>query len=108
MAEEPEEVRVWVGKSEVELSCFVGETLIQCAWRNGYYWPTICGGTGDCGACRCMIKSNAGTCGELQLEEQVYFRTHPSVAEDGTPIRLACCLEIRGPLVVEKRGIRKK
>ena len=34
-----------------------GETLIQAAWRQGYDWPTVCGGRAECTACHVLIEA---------------------------------------------------
>ena len=51
----PTAIPVRVEPLGIILHCSPNETLIRCAWRSGYYWPTICGGIGDCGACRCEL-----------------------------------------------------
>ena len=37
-----------------------GETLIQAAWREGYYWPTVCGGRAECTVCHVLIEAGEG------------------------------------------------
>ncbi|GAB3523292.1 2Fe-2S iron-sulfur cluster-binding protein [Phytohabitans suffuscus] len=85
-----------------------GESLIEAAWRSGFYWPTVCGGRAECTACVIRILSggeqspppDAREAGQL---ERVRRRTGETAA-----IRLACCIRPAGTVVVEKKGVRRR
>jgi len=99
--------RVRVEPGEVELEVAEGETLLQAAHRQGYYWPTVCGGDGECGACRCDLASGAEAAlpaeePEVRLLERIGVPT-----ADGRS-RLACRLRFTGPAVVTKRAVRRR
>jgi len=85
-----------------------GETLIQAAWREGYYWPTVCGGRAECTVCHVLIGAGEGNAVsadeyETAMIAQVVERTRPAA-----PVRLACRLRVSGPVTVYKRAVRKK
>ena len=91
----------------ITLHCEPGETLINSAWRHGYYWPTVCGGVGDCGACRCEILTGTENLGPETESEAIFFRSNSRISNLGKLVRLACCLTTVGPLTVSKRGVEK-
>jgi ferredoxin, 2Fe-2S len=85
-----------------------GETLIQAAWREGYYWPTVCGGRAECTACHVLIETGEGNTitaddYETSMIASVVERTRPAA-----PVRLACRLRVSGPVTVYKHAVRKK
>jgi len=87
----------------VDLQIDAGETLMKAAARAGYYWPTVCGGVAECGACICELRSggeNAGVRTEREL------RLLKEIGTEGGPMRLACCLEAKGSITVFKEGVR--
>jgi 2Fe-2S ferredoxin len=97
---------VHVAPGTLILDCRSGETLIQCAWRNGYYWPTVCGGVGDCGACRCELVAGEENVGPIDIAETLLFRMNPGMARADRPVRLACRMTVNGPVEVFKKGVR--
>jgi 2Fe-2S ferredoxin len=99
---------VRVAPDGIILQCRPDETLIQCAWRSGYYWPTICGGVGDCGACRCEVVDGEGNVSPLDDVEALMFRTNPRMSQAGRAVRLACRMTVSGPVEVFKNGVRTK
>ncbi|MDB5576320.1 MAG: ferredoxin [Bradyrhizobium sp.] len=95
-----------VTPGDITLHCHPSETLIECAWRSGYYWPTICGGVGDCGACRCELVSGEEYVAPLDTVEALMFRINPGMGQAGRPVRLACRMTVSGPVEVFKKGVR--
>jgi ferredoxin, 2Fe-2S len=89
------------------LYCDLNETLIQCAWRSGYYWPTICGGIGDCGTCQCELVEGNHHAEPMGSVEHLFFSTHTKNQSERT-VRLACCMTVTGPMTVFKDGVRRK
>jgi 2Fe-2S ferredoxin len=92
----------------VELQLDEGETLLEAASRHGYYWPTICGGEVECGACYCEI-----TGGDARLEppqqRELLILERSGRLEPGRVMRLACCVvgTGEGGLLVRNTGVRK-
>jgi ferredoxin, 2Fe-2S len=101
-----EDIPVNVTPDNIVLHCKAGETLIKCAWRHGYYWPTVCGGIADCGACHCELLDGIDDTGILTPAEEIFFRTRPRASKGGNPTRLACCMTINGPVTVFKAGVK--
>jgi ferredoxin, 2Fe-2S len=85
-----------------------GETLIQAAWREGYYWPTVCGGRAECTACHVLIE--AGERNAVVADDYETATIAPVVerVKPAAPVRLACRLRVNGPVTVYKRAVRKK
>jgi ferredoxin, 2Fe-2S len=96
-------VRVEPGGHEILVSA--GESLLAAAIRQGYRWPTQCNGVGECTICFVKMLAGADNVNPAQRAERNRLeecgRTDPD-------IRLACQLEVRGPITVLKRGLRKK
>lgn len=99
---------VLVQPLDIVLNCRAGETLIRCAWRHGYYWPTICGGTGDCGSCRCEIIEGENNLSQLEPTERLLFQAHPELKRSDRLVRLACCTTVKGPITLFKKGVEPK
>jgi ferredoxin, 2Fe-2S len=92
----------------VDLEVLPGETLIEAAWRAGYYWPTVCYGQARCMACQVLILAGEENAIPPMEEEVDAMRTLlGGLGRDLRGRRLACRLEVSGPVTVEKRGVRK-
>jgi len=83
-----------------------GETLFHAAGRQGYRWPTVCGGLGTCRTCFITVRDGMQNCGAMaDLEKE-------GIQALGRPLdgrtRLACQLEVAGPIVVARRGVRRE
>jgi ferredoxin, 2Fe-2S len=87
--------RVHVDPIDVTFELGPDETLIAAAWREGYYWPTVCGGRGECTACHVVV--------EDEVLEPVITKRDPRLT-----IRLACQLKVRGPVRVHKKAVRRR
>jgi ferredoxin, 2Fe-2S len=85
-----------------------GETLIQAAWREGYYWPTVCGGRAECTACHVLIEAGEPNAVAADEHETAMLATVLEAARPAAPVRLACRLRVTGPVTVHKRAVRKK
>jgi len=85
-----------------------GETLIQAAWREGYYWPTVCGGRAECTACHVLIEAGEGNAVTADEYETAMIAPVAERTSQAAPVRLACRLRVSGPVTVYKRAVRKK
>ena len=88
------------------LSVEDGETLFQAARREGYYWPTVCGGSVECKVCRCEIIEGRENTLPMEEREALALDSLGEARHDGD--RLACCLKLSGPVVVRKDRVRKR
>jgi 2Fe-2S ferredoxin len=90
----------------VTLDVQTGETVFTAARRQGYTWPTICGGQGTCRTCYVTVKEGAEHCAPMpELEQE-------GIEALGRPLdgalRLACQLRVEGPVVVVRRGVHRE
>lgn len=87
----------------IALEMNAGETVMQAAERAGYYWPTVCGGVAECGACLCEVR-DGGERADVPTEREL--RVLKEIGAEGGQSRLACCLEAKGSITVFKEGVR--
>jgi 2Fe-2S ferredoxin len=98
---------VRVEPSGIEIDVNPGESVVEAAWRLGYFWPTKCYGQAECMVCFVKVMD-----GELQTkqpaEDELFaMRTLMVKRLRGPLTRLACRLQITGPgVVLEKKGVR--
>src|SRR5690349_461408 len=100
---------VSVMPASIEFDASIGQTLMEAANAGGLYWPTTCGGQGECTTCLCEITS-----GQEHLTEMGRNERKRLVAERGEailrkPMRLACQAGVigNGPITVTKLGVRQ-
>jgi ferredoxin len=98
-------VTVLVQPSGVRLDPEPGETVFRAAGRQGYRWPTICGGNGTCRTCVLVVESGAEHCAPIEDLEAEGLDALKE-AKDGVH-RLACQLRVTGDVVVTKRGVKR-
>ncbi len=87
----------------IELS--TGETIMGGARARGYYWPTTCGGKGECTTCACLVLA-----GEANLSPMSRFESYSLVEGRGrlilkTAVRLACQARVQGDVEVQRAGV---
>lgn len=95
---------VTVHPSGVRLFPEPGETVFAAAARQGYRWPTVCGGMGTCRTCVMVVESGRENCapiGDLEAEGLDALKE----AKDGLH-RLACQTRVTGDVSVTKRGVK--
>ena len=97
-------VRINPGGTEIEVH--PGESLLEAAERQGYSWPTICGGVGMCTMCWVRVESGDENLSEMRPFERDALemnRGSGSSVQPGT--RLGCQVHAHGDAVVFKRGV---
>lgn len=88
----------------ISIDVLESETLIEAAWRQGYYWPTICHGNGQCSACHVVVERGGEHLEPPGPDEERTIR----LTLDGPTreaVRLACQLRVSGDAVVRKDGV---
>ncbi|MGH3970131.1 MAG: 2Fe-2S iron-sulfur cluster-binding protein [Mycobacterium sp.] len=80
------------------------ESLLAAALHQGYRWPTLCHGAGECTTCFVKLLSGAEHVAPASAQERARLA---ECGRDGPDVRLACQLEIHGPISVLKRGLRR-
>lgn len=99
---------VLVEPSEVRLCLLEGESVIEAAWRAGYYWPTVCGGRAECTACFVeVVEGEDAAPPPDEREARQLERVRARVGGDAA-VRLACCFRPSGAAVVKKKGVRPR
>ena len=95
-------VRVLPADAEVEVG--PGESLMGAARRQGWFWPTICGGDCECGTCWVVVQEGAEHCSVMEEAERATLAKGMKANEPRA--RLACQVRISGPVVVTRRSVR--
>ena len=82
------------------------ETVLRAAWRNGYFWPTICNGQGTCKTCALMIEDGEEHFSAIDAWEQEGLAALGPLPKGGA-WRLACQAKASSDVSVRKVGVRK-
>jgi ferredoxin, 2Fe-2S len=96
---------VRVEPAGIDIEVRPGETLFDAAWREGYEWPTVCMGQMLCTACHVIVCRGAeNTLPIVQKDEHSAIRrvSRRLYAGQIDGVRLACQLEVRGPVTVRQ------
>lgn len=84
-----------------------GETIIEAAWRNGYFWPTICDGQGTCKTCVLMVVEGEQNLSAIEAwEREGLDEIVATLPNGGEGWRLACQVKADGDVRVRKVGVR--
>lgn len=84
-----------------------GETIMAAAIRNGYSWPTICGGSGTCKTCVFQTLDGADNLAPAKRYEQEGLDAIAGTLPDGGKNwRLACQARATGDVTLRKVGVR--
>ncbi len=84
-----------------------GQTIMEAAIAAGYYWPTSCGGKGECTTCAGIVLSgmeHLSSMGRYEEENIVRQRGRQALT---TPLRLCCQTRVYGDVEVRKPGVRE-
>lgn len=101
------EHRITVLGSNVAFAVRRGETVFEAAARNGFIWPTVCGGRADCTRCSMVVLEGAENLSPMtELEREALDRARWAEGEANPDERLACCTELTGSVVVHRRSVR--
>ncbi|MCA1843647.1 MAG: (2Fe-2S)-binding protein, partial [Actinobacteria bacterium] len=95
-------VRVLPADAVVEVAA--GESLMAAARRQGWFWPTVCGGDCDCGTCWVVVEQGAEHCSFMEANERATLAK--GMKADEPRARLACQLRASGPMVVTRRSVK--
>lgn len=97
---------VLVHPAGLEITLHEGESLMRAAERQGFTWPTICGGQGTCRTCFVRVEDGEAHCSEIGGLEREGIAALRRPFDGRT--RLACQLRVTGgPVTVTKRGVRR-
>lgn len=80
---------------------------MAAAIRNGYTWPTICGGQGTCKTCVFLtLEGNSHLVEIKPWEEQALASIIDTLPNRGQGWRLACQARATGDVKLRKIGVR--
>lgn len=85
------------------LTVEAGETVIEAAWRLGYFWPTTCYGRAECTTCNLEIIEGSEHASAVGDDERAALAV---LGRRARSVRLACRVRFEGDAVVRKRGVR--
>ncbi|MHB8573980.1 MAG: 2Fe-2S iron-sulfur cluster-binding protein [Dehalococcoidia bacterium] len=83
----------------------VGETIMAGARALGYYWPTTCGGNGECTTCACLVLDGATNLAPMSRFEAASLVEGRGRAVLATGVRLACQARVNGNVEVRRAGV---
>ena len=95
-------VRVLPADAEVEVG--PGESLMGAARRQGWFWPTICGGDCECGTCWVVVEEGAEHGSAMEAAERATLDR--GMKADEPRARLACQIRVSGSMVVTRRSVK--
>jgi len=98
--------RVTVHPGGAEFEVEADETVFVAARRQGYRWPTICGGKATCTACHMLVLDGAEHLSPPARRESERLEMLGRIVDSRGPWRLACQTSISGDVEVEKAGVR--
>jgi 2Fe-2S ferredoxin len=98
--------KVTVQPSGITFEAAAGETIMDAARAAGYWWPTSCGGKGECTTCAGLVLR-----GMKQLSPMGRYEEFNLVRQRGrlslkTPVRLCCQARVHGDVEVQKPGVK--
>lgn len=99
---------VRVEPSGIQFAVAAGETIMGAAVRQGYRWPTVCGGEGQCRACFVVVLDGLANLEPVGRLEREGIRILVESGEDPAVVRLACQAKPVGDVTVQKHGVRAK
>jgi 2Fe-2S ferredoxin len=100
--------RLRVEPIDIELEANDGESVMDAAERNGFFWPVGCAKNGECTNCAMEVVSGVGRLSQMgRYERQNLLRQRGPRATDDPRLRLACQARVHGDVVVYKRGVAR-
>ncbi|MBP1823327.1 2Fe-2S iron-sulfur cluster binding domain-containing protein [Mycobacterium sp. OAE908] len=99
---------VRVQPSDISFDIAAGETIIEAAWRNDLWWPTICRGAGTCKTCVLRVVEGEEHLSPVEpWEHEGLDGIRRTLPGGGVGYRLACQVKAAGDVVVRKIGVRR-
>ncbi|MCR2764329.1 (2Fe-2S)-binding protein [Microbacterium sp. zg.B48] len=100
---------ITVEGSNVEFPVEAGETVFAAAARNGYIWPTVCGGRADCSRCCMTVLEGSDNLSHMEFAERATLqRLRWAHGVEDPRDRLACQTRLNGDAVVHRRSVRRR
>lgn len=97
---------VTVQPAGIQFVAAEGETIFAAARAAGYWWPTSCGGIGECTTCAGEIISGSDTLSPMARGEAAELVRQRGQRVLQTQTRLCCQARISGDVEVQKTGVK--
>jgi ferredoxin, 2Fe-2S len=91
---------------DVTIEAAEGASIMEAANAQGLYWPTTCGGQGECTTCAGVVVSGGEHLSEMGRSERRSLLENRGAATLSKPIRLCCQARVYGDVEVQKPGVR--
>ena len=98
--------RVTVEPSGIEFTAAEGETIMDAAKAAGYWWPTSCGGKGECTTCAGLVVQGIQHLSAMGRYEESNLVRQRGRAVLQTPTRPCCQARVHGDVTVPKPGVK--
>jgi 2Fe-2S ferredoxin len=98
--------RIHILPLDIVIEAADGASIMEAANAHGLYWPTTCGGQGQCTTCAGTILSGGEHLSEMGRSERRSLVENRGAAVLGKPIRLCCQARVHGDVEVQKPGVR--
>jgi ferredoxin, 2Fe-2S len=98
--------RVTVQPSGIVFEVPDGETIFDAARAAGYWWPTSCGGKGECTNCAGLILRGMDNLSAMGRYEELNLVRQRGRSATSQPVRLCCQARVHGDVEVQKPGVR--
>src|SRR5579862_4378091 len=83
-----------------------GASIMEAAHAYGLYWPTTCGGHGECTTCAAIILCGAEHLSEMGRFERRSLSEGRGASSLRQALRLCCQARVYGDIEVQKPGVR--
>ena len=102
--------KVTIRPSGLEFEAAIGDTVMAAAQAHGLYWPTTCGGQGECTTCLSEVQSGLNCLSEMGRSERKTLINDRGEAMLRRPMRLMCQATIiqDGEVELTKNGVHGK
>jgi 2Fe-2S ferredoxin len=98
--------RVTVQPSGVVFEAAEGETIMDAARAAGFWWPTSCGGKGECTTCAAMVLHGRERLSKMGRYEEFNLTRQRGRASLKSAVRLCCQARVYGDVEVQKPGVK--
>jgi 2Fe-2S ferredoxin len=101
--------RIRVEPGGIEFDASEGESVLEAAEREGFYWPLGCDRNGECTNCAMDVVSGTARLSRMGRYERLnLIRQRGARAVQDIRLRLACQARVLGDVVVYKRGVEPR
>lgn len=98
--------KITVLPAGIEFTAVDGETIMEAARAAGYWWPTSCGGHGECSTCAGEVLSGAENLSAMGRWEEANLVRQRGRAALSTALRLCCQARVHGDVEVKRAGVK--